>query len=558
LIVVAPWFAEARIRHYRWTVQYEYKSPDCYEKLVITVNGQFPGPTIKAQVGDTIHVDLTNDLETEGVAIHWHGIRQYGTPWSDGTADVTQCPIMPGETFVYKFKVDRPGTFFYHAHYGMQRTAGLHGSIHVAVAEGVKEPFSYDGEHSLLLNDWWHKSHTEQATGLSLPASSFIWVKDPQSLLIEGHGSYDCSLVKSTNNSAGTGSICNSTNLNCSIPYHLSVVPGQTYRLRIANVASLSSLNFLIEGHNLTVVEADSNYVEPFIVQDLNVYPGETYSVLITADQNTSRNYWVAVNVRGSSPSTTPTGRAILRYVPNPSSILPPSMPPKGPIWSDTAYTINQAKLYKARAGYVIAPPRTSHKRIVLWSTQNHVKGFIRWAINNISSVHPHTPFLIAVKYRLNKAFDQFPAPENYSITDSNPNATNGNPIYRSEFNSTVDVILQNGKKLDGSEEIHPWHFHGHDFWVLAQGNGTFDPLKDTEKFNLINPPRKNTVPLFVSGWTAIRFIADNPGVWALHCHIEAHFFLGMGVVFEEGAERIGRLPRSIMGCGETKAFLRY
>lgn len=172
--------------------------------------------------------------------------------------------------------------------------------------------------------------------------------------------------------------------------------------------------------------------------------------------------------------------------------------------------------------------------------------------------MRPQTPYLIAVKYGLNKAFDRFPAPENYSITESNSNARYGNPVYRLEYNSTVDVILQNGKKLDGTSEIHPWHFHGHDFWVLAQGNGTFDPLKDTEKFNLRNPPKKNTVPLFPLGWTAIRFIADNPGVWTLHCHIEAHFFLGMGVVFEEGAQKIGRLPRSILGCGGSKAFLRH
>lgn len=557
MVVAAPWFAEAKIRHYRWTVKYEYKSPDCYEKLVIAVNGQFPGPTIKAQVGDTIYVDVTNQLETEGVSIHWHGIRQYGTPWSDGAADITQCPIMPGETFVYKFTVDRPGTYFYHAHYGMQRSSGLHGSIQVAVAEGVREPFSYHGDLSLLLNDWWHKSHTEQSTGLSLPNNSFVWVKDPQSLLIEGRGSYNCSLVKSTNNSAGTGSICNSTDPDCSIPHTLSVVPGQTYRLRIANVASLTSLNFLIQGHNLTVVEADSNYVEPFVVEDLNVYPGETYSVLITANQNPSRNYWIAVNVRGSGASKTPTGRAILRYIPNPPSMLPPFTPPKGPLWNDTAYTLNQAKQYRGR-GHVMPPPLTPHKRIVLLSTHNRINGYIRWAINNISSVRPQTPYLIAVKYGLNKAFDRFPAPENYSITESNSNARYGNPVYRLEFNSTVDVILQNGKKLDGTSEIHPWHFHGHDFWVLAQGNGTFDPLKDTEKFNLRNPPKKNTVPLFPLGWTAIRFIADNPGVWTLHCHIEAHFFLGMGVVFEEGAQKIGRLPRSILGCGGSKAFLRH
>ena len=68
--------AEARIRRYRWEVKYEYKSPDCFQKMVITINGQSPGPTILAEEGDTVIVELTNSLLTENVAIHWHGIRQ--------------------------------------------------------------------------------------------------------------------------------------------------------------------------------------------------------------------------------------------------------------------------------------------------------------------------------------------------------------------------------------------------------------------------------------------------------------------------------------------------
>lgn len=67
---------EAKIRHYRWEVKYEFKSPDCFKKLVITINGKSPGPSILAQQGDTVIVDLKNSLVTENVAIHWHGIRQ--------------------------------------------------------------------------------------------------------------------------------------------------------------------------------------------------------------------------------------------------------------------------------------------------------------------------------------------------------------------------------------------------------------------------------------------------------------------------------------------------
>lgn len=67
---------QAKVRHYKWEVGYVYMSPDCEEKLVMAINNQFPGPTIRATAGDTIHLELKNTLHTEGVVIHWHGIRQ--------------------------------------------------------------------------------------------------------------------------------------------------------------------------------------------------------------------------------------------------------------------------------------------------------------------------------------------------------------------------------------------------------------------------------------------------------------------------------------------------
>ena len=70
---------QGKIRRFKWEVKYELKSPDCFEKLVITINGQFPGPTIKAQQGDTIIVELKNSFMTENVVVHWHGIRQVRT-----------------------------------------------------------------------------------------------------------------------------------------------------------------------------------------------------------------------------------------------------------------------------------------------------------------------------------------------------------------------------------------------------------------------------------------------------------------------------------------------
>ncbi|KAF9594952.1 hypothetical protein IFM89_035522 [Coptis chinensis] len=550
--------AEAGIRRYEWEVKNEFKSPDCYQRQVITINGRTPGPTILAQQGDTIIVELKNSLFVENVAIHWHGIRQIGTPWSDGTAGVTQCPILPGETFTYKFVVDKAGTYLYHGHYGMQRTDGLYGSIQVSVPDGVTEPFAYDYDQSIILTDWYHKSSTEQAIGLS--SKPFGWIGEPQSLLIQGRGTFNCSTLNSL---AIVPGLCNTSNPECS-PYVLTVVPGKVYRLRISSLTSLSAFNFEIEGHNMTVVESDGNYVEPFIIKNLNIYSGETYSVLVKADQDSSRNYWATSNVVSRKPQT-PTGLAIFNYYQNDPQKLPPTMPTTGPLWNDSDYRLAQSIAIKARQGYIHPPPRSSDRVIILLNTQNQIDGYLHWAVNNVSFTLPSTPYLIALKDKLGNVFDQKPPPQKYDLVNydifkkqDNANATTSNSIYKLQFNSTVDIILQNANTMTpNNSETHPWHLHGHDFWVLGYGKGKFDPNNDPKKYNLIDPIMKNTVPVHPYAWTALRFRANNPGVWAFHCHIEAHLFMGMGVVFEEGVNKVGKLPLSITGCGKSKVYYR-
>lgn len=322
-------------------------------------------------------------------------------------------------------------------------------------------------------------------------------------------------------------------------------------------------VTIFIQGHNMTVVEADGHYVEPFVVKNLFIYSGETYSVLIKADQDPSRNYWITTNVVSRSPNTT-NGLAILNYYPNHPRRSPSTPPPTGPSWNNVSLRLTQSLSIKARQGFIETPPQTSDRMIVLLNTQNQINGYRRWSVNNVSFTHPHTPYLIAVKHNLTHEFDQTPPPDGYDfvnyniyIVQNNTNATSSNGIYRLKFNTTVDVILQNANTMNpNNTETHPWHLHGHDFWVLGYGEGKFDIYNDPMKYNLVNPIMKNTVPVHHYGWTALRFKADNPGVWAFHCHIESHFYMGMGVVFEEGIEKVGDLPSSIMGCGATKGGL--
>ena len=110
-------------------------------------NNHVPGPTIEADVGDTLVVELKNALP-EPTSIHWHGLRVPAD--MDGT-ELVQQPIQPGETFEYRFVLPDAGTFWYHPHTNetVQLEKGLYGAL---VVRGKGEP-DLDGERVLVLDD---------------------------------------------------------------------------------------------------------------------------------------------------------------------------------------------------------------------------------------------------------------------------------------------------------------------------------------------------------------------------------------------------------------------
>ena len=120
-----------QVREHNFTIARGFISPDGFNKSAILVNGQFPGPTIEADYGDTFRITVHNQITgpEEGTSIHWHGILQSGTPYYDGVSAITQCPIAPGRSMTYTFLADSYGSSFYHAHYSSQYIDGVFGPI---------------------------------------------------------------------------------------------------------------------------------------------------------------------------------------------------------------------------------------------------------------------------------------------------------------------------------------------------------------------------------------------------------------------------------------------
>ncbi|KAG6383798.1 hypothetical protein SASPL_156424 [Salvia splendens] len=101
---------------------------------------------------------------------------------------------------------------------------------------------------------------------------------------------------------------------------------------------------------------------------------------------------------------------------------------------------------------------------------------------------------------------------------------------YPLAFDSTVQVVLQGTSMI--FPENHPIHLHGSNFFAVGKGLGNFDPDSDPKRFNLVDPVERNTIAVPSGGWVAIRFRADNPGVWFLHCHLEVHTSWGLKMAF--------------------------
>jgi len=122
---------------------------------------------------------------------------------------------------------------------------------------------------------------------------------------------------------------------------------------------------------------------------------------------------------------------------------------------------------------------------------------------------------------------------------------------------------------LNKGPMLHPLHMHGHRFWLIGWGpkhltktgpgynyTNNFSAFgespDDYELLNFVDPPFIDTAVVPAKGWMYLRFIADNPGPWYYHCHIEAHVGAGMGVIWMEAPDRWPELPDDMQRCGSS------
>ncbi|XP_027334615.1 laccase-4-like isoform X1 [Abrus precatorius] len=517
-----PLSVEAMVRHYKFNVVLKNATRLCSTKPIVTINGKFPGPTIYAREDDTVLVKVVNHVKYN-VSIHWHGIRQLRTGWADGPAYITQCPIQPGQNYVYNFTLTgQRGTLWWHAHILWLR-ATLHGALVILPKLGVLYPFPKPNmEQVIILSEWW-KSDTEAIINEALKSGLAPNVSDAHT--INGHPG-------SVQGCASQGG------------FKFQVQQGNTYLLRIINAALNEELFFRIAGHELTVVEVDATYTKPFKTDTIVIAPGQTTNVLLTTN-HASGKYLIAASPFMDAPIAVDnkTATATLHYSGTLGSTITTltSMPPKNATPLATSFTDSlrslNSKKYPARV-----PLKIDHNLLFTVSLGispcatcvNNSR--VVADINNVTFVMPNISLLQAHFFNIKGVFtDDFPGnpPMVYNFTGpqpSNLNTMKGTRVYRLTYNSTVQLVLQDTGMI--TPENHPIHLHGFNFFVVGKGQGNFESTKDPKKFNLIDPVERNTVGVPAGGWTAIRFRADNPGVWFMHCHLEIHTTWGLKMAF--------------------------
>ncbi|KAF8994967.1 laccase 2 [Cyathus striatus] len=454
-------------------------SPDGFNRSAVLAGSTsskltFPGPVIIGTKGSTFRINvidqLTDTTMLRSTSIHWHGLFQRRSNWADGVVGVTQCPIAPGDSFVYQFSAtDQAGTFWYHSHYSTQYCDGLRGVMVVQdPLDPHKSKYQVDDESTIItLADWYH-----------IPAPSLLRVPAPDATLINGKGRY----------AGGPTS-------------ELAIIRVQQhvrYRFRLVSLSCNPNYVFSIDGHTMQIIEVDGNNVEPVNVDSIQIYAGQRYSFVLEANQ-TIGNYWVRAQPNaGTLGFDGGINSAILRYI---------GAPDVDPNTTQTPSTIPLLEtslhpLINAGAPGGANPPDMAINLVI---GQNSTT--FRATINGVSFQPPVVPVLLQI---MSGAM----SPEALLPPGS---------VYVLPPNKVIEVSVPGGSV--GSP--HSMHLHGHAFDVVrSAGSSTYNYVNPVR--------RDVVAAGFAGDNITIRFRTDNPGPWIFHCHNDWHLEAGMAVVFAE------------------------
>ena len=261
-----------------------------------TVNGMLSGPTLRWKEGDTVTINVTNNLN-EDTSIHWHGIILPAS--MDGVPGFSNFNgIKPGETFTYKFPILQSGTYWYHSHSGFQEQEGVFGAI--IIEPKIKDPYEYDREYVISLSDWSDEKPSSVYRKIKLSSSYYNFKQRTVGDFIDEvkeKGFFEAfserkmwNEMKMTDRDISDVSGYTYTYLmngeNPATIFKALFKNGEKIRLRFINSAAMTFFDVRIPGLKMTVVAADGNNIQPVTVDEFRIGVAETYDVIVEPEVN--------------------------------------------------------------------------------------------------------------------------------------------------------------------------------------------------------------------------------------------------------------------------------
>ena len=495
------------------------------EKRAIAVNGQIPMPTLTFIEGDTAEIYVHNELN-ESTSLHWHGLLLPNK--EDGVPYLTQMPIKPNTTHLYKFPIIQHGTHWYHSHSGLQEQIGMYGSfimnkrpnnptfrkdiddlptIPIILSEWTD--YKPDNVHRMLHNatDWFAiKKGTTQSYGEAIKQGYFSTKLKNEWKRMNAMDVSDIYYEKFLINGKNESSLS-------------QFKGGEKVRLRISNGGASTYFWLNYAGGKITVVANDGNDVEPVEVDRLIIAVSETYDIVVTIPENDMSYEFLATAEDRTKSTSLWLGEGMkmkaqampkLKYfegmkMMNGMMNLDGSMDDMGMTMSLNQMDMN-AVMYPEITG--------SDEKTMSMEGMNHqthqesgnivTLNYAMLKSPNITTLPPVT--IKTLKFELSGNMNRYV----WSLDNKVVSETDKILIKKGE---NIKLILYNGSMMR-----HPMHLHGHDFRVL-NGQGEYAPLK-------------NVIDIMPMETDTLEFNANVEGDWYFHCHILYHMMSGMGRVF--------------------------
>ena len=493
-------------------------------RKAIAVNNQIPAPTLHFKQGDQVTINVYNHLD-KASAVHWHGVL---VPWQmDGVEGVSQKGIPPGGLFRYHFTLYQSGTYWYHAHAGLQEQEGLYGAFLIDPPQ--PSSYRYNKDYTVVLSDWSNTDADQILANLKKDGDYYAPKFRLQPSLMRFF--YDYHHAK---NSAARQQVINDYKMMQSMrmsiydisdvaydafllngrpnssPWTAPVQAGDTVRLRFIDAGASTLFHVKIPGATMQMVQAQGNDIKPAILADFWVAPGETYDVLVKIQANKPYIiYAQSADTLGAAVGalvTSPQQEINYQQVPPFPEPLPVTREMMANMMMDMAPGMHMEMSMKMNMptepsikGDLISSPALPPATTTTGTKYQNLMAAVK--TNNPDK---------AVKVIKMELFGYM----NHFIW-----FINGVPGYKAK-----PILIEPGKRYriiftNNSMMHHPMHIHGH-WFILRNGHGAYDPLLHT----IDVPP----------GATAVADIdADASGQWFFHCHHLYHMMTGMSRIFQ-------------------------